>query len=287
MKGIILAGGSGSRLYPLTRIASKQLQAVYDKPMIYYPLTTLIECGIRDLCLISTPRDLPQFRELLGDGSGWGLSIRYVEQPQPGGIPQAFVLTQSFIGNGPVTLILGDNIFAPTGAFATAVREFSSGATIFGHYSSDPDRYGVVELDPRGSPVSIEEKPKEPRSNYVVPGIYIFDSQVSRLAGGLKPSERGELEIVDLNAEYLRQKKLRVHLLEQEFVWIDAGTSNDLYRATVFVRRHQEQHGTKLGCPEEAAFRHGLITRRHLEVLIGHMPASEYRSYLERLLAEG
>src|SRR5512143_1958914 len=217
MKGIILAGGAGSRLYPLTLVASKQLQPVYDKPMVYYPLTTLIEGGMREFCLISTPHDLPRFKQLLGDGSPWGLSIEYREQPKPQGIAQAFLIAESFIGKDAVTLILGDNVFYGSDSFYRAFAEFKGGATIFGYHVNDPERYGVVEFDSQGRAISIEEKPKQPKSNYAVPGLYIFDNQVVGIAKGLKPSPRGELEITHVNLEYLRRGQLRVHRLGRGF----------------------------------------------------------------------
>src|SRR5258707_117941 len=211
MKGIILAGGAGSRLFPLTLVASKQLQPVYDKPMVYYPLTTLIEGGVRELCLISTPHDLPRFHQLLGDGSAWGLSIDYREQPKPQGIAQAFLIAESFIGKDAVTLILGDNVFYGSDGFHKAFAEFKNGATIFGYHVNDPQRYGVVEFDGHGQALSIEEKPKHPKSNYAVPGLYIYDNSILGITRHLKPSPRGELEITDVNLEYMRNGKLPVH----------------------------------------------------------------------------
>jgi glucose-1-phosphate thymidylyltransferase len=225
MKGIILAGGAGSRLFPLTLVASKQLQPVYDKPMVYYPLTTLIEGGIRDLCLISTPQDLPRFRQLLGDGSNWGLTIEYREQAKPAGIAQAFLIAESFIGKEEVTLILGDNVFYGGDSFQRAFADFKSGATIFGYHVNDPERYGVVEFDEAGRAISIEEKPKQPKSNHAVPGLYIYDNQVVAVTQALQPSARGELEITDVNMEYLKRGQLRVHRLSRGFAWLDAGTS--------------------------------------------------------------
>jgi len=283
MKGIILAGGAGSRLYPLTQAVSKQLHAVFDKPMVYYPLTTLIECGIREICLISTRRDLPAYRELLGTGGQFGISLQYVEQPRPGGLPEAFILAESFIARSSVTLILGDNIFADSSLFARAVSNFRSGATIFAQYSQDPDRYGVVELDESGAPLSLEEKPTRPRSNYVVPGLYLYDGTVSDAARKLRRSERGELEISDLNAQYLSEGKLKVQVLPPGFFWIDAGTALDLHRAAAYVETRQATGG-KLGCPEEAALRKGLISNAELRGIVGKMPKCEYRAYLERLL---
>jgi glucose-1-phosphate thymidylyltransferase len=281
MKGIILAGGAGSRLYPLTLVASKQLQPVYDKPMIYYPLTTLIEGGIRELCLISTPQDLPRFRQLLGDGSRLGLSIEYREQPRPEGIAQAFLIAESFIGRDSVTLILGDNIFYGGDAFARAFAEFSDGATIFGYHVHDPERYGVVEFDAEGRAISIEEKPKHPKSNYAVPGLYLYDNQVVELARQLRPSARGELEITDLNMAYLRRGQLRVYRLSRGFAWLDAGTSSSLHEASAYVQTIEKRAGIKIGCPEEAAFRNGFLTLEQLKALVAQMPRCEYREYLE------
>src|SRR6202789_3632205 len=243
MKGIILAGGAGSRLYPLTLVASKQLQPVYDKPMIYYPLTTLIENGARELCLISTPQDLPRVRQLLGDGKSWGLSIEYREQAKPAGIAQAFLIAESFIGKDAVTLILGDNIFYGGDGFSRAFAEFKSGATIFGYHVNDPERYGVVEFDAGGKAVSIEEKPKSPKSNYAVPGLYIFDNQVVDIAKNLKPSARGELEITAVNVEYLRLGKLRVHRLAGGFAGVGAGTSSSLHEASAYVQTIEKRQG--------------------------------------------
>lgn len=287
MKGIILAGGAGSRLYPLTLVASKQLQPVYDKPMIYYPLTTLIEGGIRELCLISTPQDLPRFRQLLGDGSRLGLRIEYREQPRPEGIAQAFLIAESFIGRDNVTLILGDNIFYGGDVFARAFAEFTGGATIFGYHVNDPERYGVVEFDAEGRAISIEEKPKKPKSNYAVPGLYLYDNQVVELAKQLRPSARGELEITDLNMAYLRRGQLRVYRLARGFAWLDAGTSSSLHEASAYVQTIEKRAGIKIGCPEEAAFRNGFLSLEQLEALVAQMPRCEYRDYLEKeVLAE-
>ena len=282
MKGIILAGGAGSRLYPLTLVTSKQLQPVYDKPMVYYPLTTLIEGGIRELCLISTPQDLPRFRQLLGDGHGWGLSIEYREQPKPGGIAQAFLIADSFIGRDNVTLILGDNIFYGGEVFSRAFAEFRVGATIFGYHVNDPERYGVVEFDANGQAISIEEKPKQPKSNYAVPGLYIYDNEVVSVAKSLKPSARGELEITDMNVAYLRRGHLRVCRLNRGFAWLDAGTSSSLHEASAYVQTIEKRAGIKIGCPEEAAFRRGFLLLDKLEALTVKMPRCEYREYLEK-----
>lgn len=286
MKGIILAGGAGSRLFPLTLVASKQLQPVYDKPMIYYPLTTLIENGVRELCLISTPHDLPRFRQLLGDGSSWGLAIDYREQPKPAGIAQAFLIADSFIGQDAVTLILGDNIFYGADGFKRAFGEFKVGASIFGYRVHDPERYGVVEFNAQGRAISIEEKPRAPRSNYAVPGLYLFDNKVVEITRDLKPSARGELEITDVNTVYLRRGELQVHQLSRGFAWLDAGTSSSLHEASAYVQTIEKRTGIKVGCPEEAAFRRGFITCDQLEKQAGQMPNCEYRDYLYRVLAE-
>ena len=281
MKGIILAGGAGSRLYPLTLVASKQLQPVYDKPMVYYPLTTLIEGGIRELCLISTPHDLPRFKQLLGDGSRFGITIDYREQARPEGIAQAFLIAASFIGQDAVTLILGDNIFYGDDGFNQAFGDFKSGATIFGYHVNDPERYGVVEFDATGRAVSIEEKPKHPKSNFAVPGLYIFDNEVVTIARNLKPSARGELEVTTVNMEYLRRGKLHVHRLARGFAWLDAGTSSSLHDASAYVQTIEKRVGIKIGCPEEASFRQGFVSLTELEKIVGAMPNCEYRCYLE------
>lgn len=280
MKGIILAGGAGSRLFPLTLVASKQLQPVYDKPMVYYPLTTLIEGGIRELCLISTPQDLPRFKQLLGDGTGWGLKIDYREQAKPEGIAQAFLIAESFIGNDAVTLVLGDNVFYGGDIFHRAFGEFKGGATIFGYHVNDPDRYGVVEFDTKGQAISIEEKPKHPKSNYAVPGLYIYDNNVVKITKELKPSARGELEITDVNVQYLERGELRVCPLSRGFAWLDAGTSNSLHEASAYVQTIEKRQGIKIGCPEEAAFRRGFLSLEQLEGLTKRMPKCEYRDYL-------
>lgn len=286
MKGIILAGGAGSRLYPLTLVASKQLQPVYDKPMVFYPLTMLIENGIREFCLISTPHDLPRFRQLLGDGTQWGLTIEYREQPKPAGIAQAFLIAESFIGKDPVTLILGDNIFWGGDTFRRAFADFRTGASIFGYHVHDPERYGVVEFDDDGRAVSIEEKPKQPKSNYAVPGLYLYDNDVVAIAKGLKPSARGELEITDVNREYLRRGQLRVHRLSRGFAWLDAGTSSSLHEASAYVQTIEKRQGIKIGCPEEAAFYQGFLSAAQLTTLTASMPNCEYRDYLLTVIAE-
>src|SRR6267142_3364497 len=286
MKGIILAGGAGSRLYPLTLVASKQLQPVYDKPMVYYPLTTLIESGIREFCLISTPQDLPRFKQLLGDGAAWGLEIEYREQAKPAGIAQAFLIAESFIGTNAVTLILGDNVFYGSENFLKAFTQFKGGATIFGYHVNDPERYGVVEFDGDGRAISIEEKPQNPKSNYAVPGLYIYDNNVVTITKNLKPSPRGELEITDVNVEYLNRGQLRVHRLSRGFAWLDAGTSTSLHEASAYVQTIEKRQGIKIGCPEEAAFRSGFMSLEKLALLAGGIPNCEYREYLNSLVAE-
>ncbi len=286
MKGILLAGGAGSRLYPLTLVASKQLQPVYDKPMVYYPLTTLIEGGVREICLISTPQDLPRFQQLFGDGSQWGLRFDYREQAKPEGIAQAFRIASSFIGSDPVALILGDNVFYGGDVFARAFADFRGGATIFGYHVQDPERYGVVEFDANGRALSIEEKPKQPRSNYAVPGLYLYDNEIVAIARDLKPSARGELEITDVNVEYLRRGTLHVHRLARGFAWLDAGTSTSLHEASAYVQTIERRQGIKVGCPEEAAFRRGFISLDAFRELVNRLPRCEYRTYLESVVDE-
>jgi len=280
MKGIILAGGAGSRLYPLTLVASKQLQPVYDKPMVYYPLTTLIESGIREICLISTPRDLPRFKELLSPASAWGISIDFREQEKPAGIAQAFLIAESFIGGDPVALILGDNIFYGGDVFQRAFENFKSGATVFAYQVNDPERYGVVEFDQAGKAISIEEKPKAPRSDYAVPGLYIFDNNVVSVTKALKPSARGELEITDVNLAYLKRGALNVYKLSRGFAWLGAGTSSSLHEASAYVQTIEKRQGIKIGCPEEAAFRKGLLPFESFEALVSTLPNCEYKDYL-------
>jgi glucose-1-phosphate thymidylyltransferase len=286
MKGIILAGGAGSRLFPLTLVASKQLQPVYDKPMVYYPLTTLIEGGIREFCLISTPQDLPRFEQLLGEGGAWGLRIEYREQARPAGIAQAFLIADSFVGSDSVTLILGDNVFYGGDSFHRVFAEFKGGATVFGYHVHDPERYGVVEFDAQGRAISIEEKPKKPKSDYAVPGLYIYDNEVVSITRALKPSARGELEITDVNVEYLRRGRLRVHVLNRGFAWLDAGTSSSLHEASAYVQTIEKRQGVKIGCPEEAAFRQGFLPLDRLDALTSAIPKCEYREYLLEVVAE-
>ncbi|MFH0919620.1 MAG: glucose-1-phosphate thymidylyltransferase RfbA [Fibrobacterota bacterium] len=283
MKGIILAGGSGSRLYPLSLVASKQLQAVYDKPMIYYPISTLQFMGIRDILIISTPHDTPRFQDLLKDGSQFGVKFTYVVQQVPNGLAQAFVLGEKFIGSDEVSLILGDNIFyGKLSTFRNAYRTFKDGATIFGYNVDDPERYGVVEFDESGKVLSIEEKPKQPKSNYAVPGIYIYDNSVINVAKNLKPSARGEYEITDVNRAYLAQGKLRVEKLGRGVAWLDTGTSSSLQEASAFIEIIEKRQGLKLGCPEEAAIDMGYLTADELVKVAEKMPKCEYRTYVEK-----
>ena len=246
----------------------------------------MIEGGIREFCLISTPQDLPRFQQLLGDGWSWGLQIEYREQAKPAGIAQAFLIAESFIGKDAVTLILGDNVFYGSESFHKAFAEFKSGATIFGYHVNDPERYGVVEFDAKGQAISIEEKPKKPKSNYAVPGFYLYDNEVVGIAKNLKPSARGELEITDVNVEYMRRGQLRVHRLSRGFAWLDAGTSSSLHEASAYVQTIEKRQGVKIGCPEEAAFRNGFLSLEQLEALAAKIPKCEYGSYLAEVVAE-
>ena len=286
MKGIVLAGGAGSRLHPLTQVASKQLQPVYDKPMIYYPVATLMLAGIREILLISTPQDLPRFQSLLGDGAGWGISISYAVQPEPKGIAQAFLVGERFIAGGDVALILGDNIFYGRIRLDEIVREFRSGAVIFGYPVRDPERYGVVEFDESGKVLSLVEKPAQPRSNLAVPGIYIYDATVVERTKRLRPSARGELEITDLNRAYLESGDLRAMRLGRGIAWLDTGTHESLLEAANFIATIEQRQGLKIACPEEIAFRMGFIDVAGLERAIASMPASPYRDYCAALLLE-
>jgi glucose-1-phosphate thymidylyltransferase len=286
MKGLLLAGGSGSRLYPLTRVQSKHLLPVHDKPMIYYPLTVLMAAGIREICLIVTPEDRSRFQNLLGDGTAWGVQLEYREQPQPRGIAEAFLLAEDFIGAESVAMLLGDNLFFGGDAFPTAVAGFSGGAQIFAYHVQNPGDYGVVELDADGRALSLEEKPAAPRSNYAVPGVYLYDAEVVSIARGLTPSARGELEITDINREYLRSGRLQVRRLSRGTAWLDAGTSGSLYEASAYVQTLEKRQGMKLGCPEEAALRRGFIDLPAFEALVAAMPACEYRDALQAVAAE-
>jgi glucose-1-phosphate thymidylyltransferase len=286
-KGIVLAGGAGSRLYPLTLVASKQLQPVYDKPMIYYPLSTLMMAGIRDILIISTPHDTPRFEALLGDGSRWGISLTYKVQPEPKGIAQAFLVGEEFIANENVALILGDNIFYGKMGFDRTVAEFSKGAMVFGYPVHDPERYGVVEFDKSGKVLSIEEKPSQPKSHYAIPGLYLYDGQVVELTKSLKPSARGELEITDLNKAYLQKQQLMVEKLGRGIAWLDTGTHESLLEASHFIGTLEARQGLKIACLEEIAFRRGFIDREQMQRVVEETPKSSYRSYLEMVLRDG
>lgn len=285
-KGIILAGGAGSRLYPLTLVASKQLQPVYDKPMIYYPLATLMAAGIKDILLISTPLDTPRFEALLGDGSRWGITISYKVQPEPKGIAQAFLVGEEFIDNQPVCLILGDNIFYGKMNLDKIVSEFQGGARVFGYQVHDPERYGVVEFDREGTVLSIEEKPKLPKSHYAVPGLYLYDEKVVKIAKEIKPSPRGELEITDINLEYLQRGQLMVEKLGRGIAWLDTGTHRSLLEASNFIETIESRQGLKIACLEEIALRRGFLDCQGMKRVIDATPNSSYKDYLLRVYSE-
>ena len=289
MKGIILAGGSGTRLYPLTKVTSKQLLPIYDKPMIYYPMSVLMNAGIRDILIISTPQDLPRFEALLGDGAQFGVRLSYAEQPSPDGLAQAFIIGADFIGDDTVAMVLGDNIFAGHGLkerLQTAVKnaEAGKGATVFGYYVDDPERFGIVEFDSQGRAISIEEKPAKPKSNYCVTGLYFYDNRVVEYAKGLKPSKRGELEITDLNRIYLEQGELNVELLGQGFTWLDTGTHESLVDATNFVMTVEKHQHRKIGCLEEIGYLNGWITKEDVLAVYEVLKKNQYGQYLKDVL---
>ena len=288
MKGIILAGGSGTRLYPSTLAVSKQLMPVYDKPMIYYPLSVLLLAGIREILVISTPHDLPHFERLLGDGSQWGITFAYAAQPNPGGLAQAFVIGANFVSGGPSALILGDNIYYGhgIGELLAPGQISATGATVFAYHVNDPQRYGIVEFDERGRALSIEEKPRAPRSNWAVTGLYFYDEQVVGIVAGLKPSARGELEITDVNSAYLERGQLEVKRMGRGFAWFDMGTHDSLLEAAGFVRTLEERQGLWIACPEEIAYAQGFVTHDQFVALATKFEKSSYGQYLLRVAAE-
>ena len=285
-KGIVLAGGAGNRLYPLTLVASKQLQPVYDKPMIYYPLSTLMHAGIQDILIISTPHDIPRFQELLGDGHRFGIHLNYAVQPEPKGIAQAFLVGEDFIGSDAVCLILGDNIFYGKMGLTQIVSEFTTGAKVFGYQVTDPERYGVVEFDAQGKAIGIEEKPASPKSNFAVPGLYLYDNKVVEITKQMKPSARGELEITDVNLEYLRCGELRVEQLERGIAWLDTGTHISLLEASHFIGTLEVRQGLKIACLEEIAYHKGFMDQQQFAKVVEDTPKSSYREYLEKVLRE-
>jgi glucose-1-phosphate thymidylyltransferase len=285
-KAIILAGGAGTRLHPLTQVVCKQLLPIYDKPMIYYPLSTLMLGGIRDILIISTPKDVPRFCEILGDGSQFGIRLSYAVQEKPAGIAQAFLIGADFIGDSGVALILGDNIFYGSLNFFRMALEMKKGACIFGYQVRDPERYGVVEFNAEGKVISLEEKPKQPKSNFAVPGLYIYDNQVVDICRNLKPSARGELEITDVNVEYLQRNELYVQILGRGMAWLDTGTHDSLLEASNYVAAIEHRQGLKVACLEEIAYNAGFLSAEELAARLTMMPKNDYRSYLEMVLRE-